>query len=798
MHQIKISENRYLSEGVTAYVVNNLQEAKDFIKDYDSIAMDFETTGLDYEAKDFDFIGVSFAISPFSCIWVPADMEGSYTKQDFMALVKEVFETKEVIIFNAQYEIAIAMHNFNVPNPRYKDVMIYAFLSDSNLKETGEFMGRQSETGKGLSLKSLASSEKWEVVKYTQVNGLFELESDIEYAVLDSLYTYYFYEKFRVHPHVIAQNSILKLEHDVMTISIKAMLKRFAVDLEYTNKLLSLAKEERALLLTQMQKIAEDEHFNPDSPQQVNHLLFTKMCFPTGGLEKGANEIKTDDFNLSCLEKMPDAFPIANRIRRYRGMGNIVKVCEGLLSSSIKKEDNCSSIKLKLNPIAAATGRFSCGGGNKNKKKADGYAKINAQAIAKPTKIEITGCELSRDESSEKLSLALFNPYVSVYLRDEKVYCTGCNNDDICVNCQFNSKKKEHKIYMVYPIQDCLIARPGYVLLDNDYSAIEMRIAAALSKEPFWVNAINNNMDLHTETAVNVFGESARGDKVKRSLVKAINFGALYGSTASSFCKSAGISYQAAVEIFEKWWNNVPALKNWTINVVSQAQQIGYIKTAYGRIRNIPWLKSGDRKEYAKGCRISVNSVIQGTGADILKLALVRLNRYLEKTPDLDMRFLLSIHDAIICEVRIDQAERGQRLLSAAMDINENLKWNVPIAFSRGGGFRVGSILEDWDEFISNLSTISEPVKEANVEPVKQKIYTSDRNTLKVYPDNTEVFYNPLTGSYTIALPNAGITKNYTEWISIIIAHAKENNKKDVKILYSLDNLNHKVAEFEL
>jgi DNA polymerase I-like protein with 3'-5' exonuclease and polymerase domains len=301
--------------------------------------------------------------------------------------------------------------------------MIYAFLSDSNLKETGMISGRHSNTGIGLGLKSLAKAEGWTIVKYEQVNSSFLFESDIEYAVLDSLYTYYFFEKYSKNQHVIDQAAILKLEHSVALITIKAMLHGFAVDLDYAKKLLGYAENERTLLLQQIRTIADNSAFNPDSPKQVEELLFTKLGYSFEGLEVNESKtVKVNDFNLSILEKNEESYTIASRIKRYRGMGAVQKVCEGILSSTMKQDKDIHTLKLKLNPMSAATGRFSCGGGGKVD---DGYAKINAQAIAKPKKSDIMGCELTIEESSDIVAAALNDPYVAVYLRDTKYTVQG-------------------------------------------------------------------------------------------------------------------------------------------------------------------------------------------------------------------------------------------------------------------------------------------------------------------------------------------------------------------------------------
>lgn len=217
----------------------------------------------------------------------------------------------------------------------------------------------------------------------------------------------------------------------------------------------------------------------------------------------------------------------------------------------------------------------------------------------------------------------------------------------------------------------------NYCLIDADYSQIELRLLAHIAKDENMISAFLSGEDIHTVTASQVFGvpiEMVTGAMRKRA--KAVNFGIVYGIGEFSLAADIGVTRKEAGEYIKSYFAKYPGIKAYLDGVVVAAKELGYVETIFGRRRYIPELTSQKAMLRAFGERVAMNSPIQGSSADIIKIAMINVRRAL-KAEGLDARLILQVHDELIVEAHKDCADRAAEILKNEM---ENVaKLSVPL-----------------------------------------------------------------------------------------------------------------------
>ena len=228
------------------------------------------------------------------------------------------------------------------------------------------------------------------------------------------------------------------------------------------------------------------------------------------------------------------------------------------------------------------------------------------------------------------------------------------------------------------------IAKEGYVLIDADYSQIELRILSHISGDEAMMSAFRNGKDIHTSTAAKVFGvpeSSVTSEMRKRA--KAVNFGIVYGIGDYSLSQDIGITKKQAAEYIASYLNTYPNIKSYLENVKREAKENGYVTTLYGRRRYIPELRSSKKSVVAFGERVAMNTPIQGTAADIIKKAMTDADTALKENR-LDAKIILQIHDELIIEASEKDMEKVKAILIYAME--NACRLNVPLTVDAGVG----------------------------------------------------------------------------------------------------------------
>ncbi len=221
------------------------------------------------------------------------------------------------------------------------------------------------------------------------------------------------------------------------------------------------------------------------------------------------------------------------------------------------------------------------------------------------------------------------------------------------------------------------IAKEGCVLIDADYSQIELRVLAHLSDDKNMINAFRNNDDIHAITASQVFNMPL--DMVTpqmRSRAKAVNFGIVYGIGAFSLAKDINVTNKEAASYIKSYLAHYSGIDSYMKNVVEQARERGYSITMFGRRRYLPELNTGNHVTRAFGERVARNMPIQGTAADIIKIAMINVDNRI-KSERLHARLILQVHDELIVEAPFDESMRVAMLVQEEMEKAVSL--NVPL-----------------------------------------------------------------------------------------------------------------------
>lgn len=226
-------------------------------------------------------------------------------------------------------------------------------------------------------------------------------------------------------------------------------------------------------------------------------------------------------------------------------------------------------------------------------------------------------------------------------------------------------------------IRKMFIPKPGYVLVDADYSQIELRVLAHIADDKTMQEAFKSGMDIHTATASQVFGvEPEQVTPLQRRNAKAVNFGIVYGISEFSLAEDIGVSRYEAKDYIESYLANYRGVRAYMKQVVADAREKGYTKTLYGRKRYIPELKSSNFNVRQSAERIALNTPIQGTAADLIKLAMIRVEHALnEQFPE--AKLLLQVHDELIVECPEEIAPQVAEVVSQVMEQVATL--NVPL-----------------------------------------------------------------------------------------------------------------------
>lgn len=247
-----------------------------------------------------------------------------------------------------------------------------------------------------------------------------------------------------------------------------------------------------------------------------------------------------------------------------------------------------------------------------------------------------------------------------------RISCTEPNLQNIPIRTEIGKE-----------LRKMFVAKEGFTFLDADYSQIELRVLAHISGDENMIHAFNSGEDIHAMTASQVFDVPLEDvTKQMRSEAKAVNFGIVYGISDFGLATNIGTSRKKAKEYIEKYFAKYPGIKAYMDRTVKECKEKGYVETLWGRRRYVPEIKSNNFNVRQFGERVAMNAPIQGTAADIIKIAMINIEKELEDKR-LESKLLLQVHDELVIETKLEEIETVRELLVRNME--NVIKMDVPL-----------------------------------------------------------------------------------------------------------------------
>jgi len=223
-----------------------------------------------------------------------------------------------------------------------------------------------------------------------------------------------------------------------------------------------------------------------------------------------------------------------------------------------------------------------------------------------------------------------------------------------------------------------------WIMLSADYSQIELRVVAHLSGDPALAGAFRDGADVHARTAALVFGvEGEAVDTAMRARAKAINFGILYGMGPQRLARETGMTMNEAREFIERYFEALPGVRRWLDETKAAAMESGEVRTLLGRRRPVPEIQSSDGRIRAQAENVAVNTPVQGSAADLMKLAMLRVHHRMAES-GLQARMLLQVHDELVFDLPTEELEPLTTLVREEMEGVYPL--DVPLVVDFGHG----------------------------------------------------------------------------------------------------------------
>ncbi|HCV17021.1 MAG TPA: DNA polymerase I, partial [Alteromonas sp.] len=239
-------------------------------------------------------------------------------------------------------------------------------------------------------------------------------------------------------------------------------------------------------------------------------------------------------------------------------------------------------------------------------------------------------------------------------------------------------------------VRKAFIARDGYKIVAADYSQIELRIMAHLSGDQGLLDAFAHGKDIHRATASEVFNvaEDDVTDNQRRS-AKAINFGLIYGMSAFGLAKQLHVSRQEAQEYMDLYFKRYPGVLDYMDRTRDFAKQHGYVETVFGRRLYLPEIKSSNGARRKGAERAAINAPMQGTAADVIKMAMIQVDDWIRSTDSDDVVMIMQVHDELVFEIKQDTLNTNVATIVELMEQAATL--SVPLKVEAGNG-------ENWEE----------------------------------------------------------------------------------------------------
>lgn len=623
---------------------------------------DTETTGLDTEKEKL--VGCSFAFSFNKAFYLPFghNKEGSQNLPSrYINEVGSLLDASDkVLMWNKRFDLRVRrdmmQHDISVPND--VDPSILVFNWDSNI---------------GLPALKRTAKEilGWELEDFSDTFGKnanlshYSPEEVLDYACLDAVLLLHLY---RAAYHMYGKAGyIIDVDEKVMRLMLDLEDLGHPIDREWLEQLGPCIKTEMKQIMEHIKKLLNKE-VNPNSPQQVAKALLS-LKIDTGE-QTATGNMSTGE---AQLKKVQNKHPFVNDVIRYRKLS---KASSTYIKPLLAAVQSSRPVRFAYKTTNVPTGRFSGGTRGNNTY----FTKVNIQGVTKSKSLDYFAIP---GESEKSVLGWLFHP-ISKDENGNRIACGKVIGTDI-EGWVVEGKDTANSLRKVFT------CHPNHYYCHFDYKAEEMRIPANLSKDPVMIQMFLSGQDPHMQTAYMMFDEENYNSDFRKS-AKILNFNLLFGGQKYSIGEKMGIPPVEAQHQIDKWWSVFNTLRLWKEDLVKKSRERGYVRTAFGRYRQVKfWTSSPIRGIRAFGDRTIVNSKIQGTAADIIRIALVRLS-------DADLllaetnRFLSTVHDEVNFSIHKDCVLDNIPKIIDCMSVTKK-GWQIPMEVDFEIGFSWG---ESW------------------------------------------------------------------------------------------------------
>ncbi len=673
----------------TFELVRDFATMKDVLKDAEYFAFDTETTGLDPSRSRL--VGFSFAVSMDKGYYVPiAHKTGENADRKLLAYLAHLIRKgKTVLAYNKKFDLNVLEISEKLDLGdciNVMDVMALVWLRDTDV--TMPSLKNAAQHFLGWTQPKFA-----ETIGEAETFDLITPEDALVYAGLDAVSTFALFEDTLMsHPYLKKIFAIDNLSVEVVR---RIEHPEQVIDAEWLNQEYLHCSRLVQELRSRIFSLAGRE-FNPNSRPQVAQVLLGLGVPLEETTEKGAWKV-----SLDVLGKYDH--PICQALAEY---SKETKYLGSYITALRENVSSADPVRFNYLCMKAPTGRLACGGetGAKGKRNTF-YSKINLQSMPKAKQVErliapssesVTGWDLLPDDliryRDGKRGIA--KKRVRKILRER-----GVPEDSPVYTVETSPST-----FGAHAIRNCFVPDDNEsVWVSIDYKAEELRIAAGLSGEQIWIDAINDGRDIHWTTARSVFGPDATSNDRKTS--KAINFGGLYGGTEWALSRTMGVSKDEAKEFLDKYNAGLPQLAAWKSYMKKKAKREDLF-TYYGRPRRMARYFRSDSswKQRGFGERTALNTVVQGCGADILRMVLGRIYKDQIANPDQHDGYTIrsTVHDEINFSVNRSALHRFMRTIPPLMTVDLKDDWGlvleVDVSIGRSWGECVGYIYDDYTQ----------------------------------------------------------------------------------------------------
>lgn len=782
-------------------LVDTIEKLKETLKNDDNV-MGFDTETTDLSPEEADLVGYSYCFDGKTCYYVPVNhVTGGLGEEALDLIYDKMCKTATVFMFNMRFDCRMMEYHgytrirksieesdksqedkeklFNFIADRYVfkydmskvntvDVQAIVYLVDTNVK-----------------YPSLKSSEEWylgwkgdtfaETVGDAKNFYYLTPEEAYKYAATDALGTLLLGLKLQPYYKEAKTSGILDTQCLLPLMRYEEELTKIDVDKlrEYSKYYDEKIKGcEQRVRDAAGKKIVEkkvrgkmtvlEEDYNLGSVKDKNEM-FRKLNICTdkrtakGDWSTSKGSIDNAIVLLEAKEKRTGKKdPTIGFLKDLQNYATFSKQKTSYVDNVIAECDNPlhrNRLRFSYKTCEVPSGRLAAGGDKKN----SFFAGMNIQNITKP-KMCNWFCEKEElayqryPDLKQALDISGTREETWLEIVDKEGNLQKCYFFRILnwvfSDHTFDIEGQREKIAEGYKqdlnIRSCFLPDDDYYWVSLDFNAEEIRIPALWSGEPAWSNAFETGGDVHKSTAIAIWGEE-NYSKTKRKMAKGANFGLLYGMTARNFAERFDMSMEEAQEFVDKFKAGLPTLFNWIHGIEKMAEKNGTVYTMYGRPRRVKfWFRpEASWSDVAFGKRTAVNTMVQGTGADILKLVMIDLFRQVYNNPAGTLtnyvRFKNTIHDEINYQIKKDQLRPICKKIMKIMNM-QLPGWKFPMKTGLEIGNRWGQCIGfDFDTKTFEIGDVSYDYYEPEENHDKVEMHETENNE---FESNFEINYD--------------------------------------------------------